>query len=43
MFDTMTMTKIVGGVCGALLIFLFGNWAADRIYGFGEGGHGEER
>lgn len=42
MFDTMTMTKIVGGVCGALLIFLFGNWAAESIYGFGEKGHGEE-
>lgn len=42
MFDTMTLTKLVGGVCGALLIFLFGNWMADTIYGFGEGGH-EER
>ncbi|MBI1170850.1 c-type cytochrome [bacterium] len=36
MFDTMTMTKIVGGVCGTLLFFLFGNWAAEAIYGFGE-------
>jgi cytochrome c len=42
MFDTMTMTKIVGAVCGALLLFLFGNWAAESIYGFGETGHGEE-
>jgi cytochrome c len=41
MFDTMTMTKIVGGVCGALLIFLFGNWAATAIYGFGEKSHDE--
>ena len=41
MFDTMTLTKLVGGVCGALLIFLFGNWAAESIYGFGEEGHGE--
>jgi cytochrome c len=41
MFDTMTMTKIVGGVCGAFLIFLFGGWAADTIYGLGEAGHGE--
>ncbi len=32
MFDTMTMTKIVGAVCGALLIFLFAKWAADAIY-----------
>lgn len=36
MFDTMTVTKIVGSVCGALLIFLFGNWAAESLYGFGE-------
>jgi cytochrome c len=41
MFDTMTLTKVVGGVCGALLLFLFGNWAAESIYGFGEGGHEE--
>ena len=41
MFDTMTLVKAGGGVCGALLIFLFGNWAAESIYGFGEGG-GEE-
>lgn len=41
MFDTMTMTKVVGGICGALLIFLFGTWAAESIYGFGEEGHGE--
>ena len=25
MFDTMTMTKAVAGVCGALLVFLLGN------------------
>lgn len=42
MFDTMTLTKIVGGVCGALLIFLFGNWAAESLYGFGEEGHTEQ-
>ena len=41
MFDTMTLTKLVGGVCGALLIFLFGNWAAESIYGFGEVSHEE--
>ena len=39
MFDTMTLTKIVGGVCGALLFFLFGIWAAESIYGLGETGH----
>ncbi len=32
MFDTMTWTKIVGGFCGALLVFLLGNWASDVIY-----------
>lgn len=42
MFDTMTVTKIVGGVCGTLLFFLFGNWAAESIYGFGEKPHDEE-
>ena len=43
MFDTMTMTKIIGGVCGTLLFFLFGNWAAESIYGFGEETKGTER
>ena len=41
MFDTMTFTKIVGGLCGALLIFLLGKWAAELIY-HGPGGHGED-
>ena len=26
MFDTMTSTKILGAVCGALLLFLFAKW-----------------
>lgn len=34
MFDTMTMTKALGALCGALLIFLLGKWAADSMYGF---------
>lgn len=43
MFDTMTWTKITGGFCGALLVFLLGGWAAETIYASGEGGgHGEE-
>ena len=43
MFDTMTITKIVAGLCGALLFFLLGNWAAGTLYGSGEGeGYGEE-
>lgn len=41
MFDTMTMTKIVGGFCGAFLVFLLGGWAAELIY-HGSGGHGED-
>lgn len=41
MFDTMTFTKIVGSLCGALLIFLMGKWAAESLYHVG-GGHGEE-
>ena len=32
MFDTMVMTKIVAGLFAALLIFLFGKWAAEAIY-----------
>jgi cytochrome c len=32
MFDTMTITKAVASVCGALLIFLLGNWAATALY-----------
>ena len=42
MFDTMTLTKAVAGICGALLIFLFGTWAADSIYGGAAEGHGGE-
>lgn len=41
MFDTMTITKVTGAVCGSLLVFLFGNWAADALYATGGGGHGE--
>ncbi|MBT9386391.1 cytochrome c family protein [Pseudooceanicola sp. CBS1P-1] len=40
MFDTMTFTKIVGGFCGTLLVFLLGNFAAGQIYATGSG-HGE--
>ncbi|MEM6372239.1 MAG: cytochrome c family protein [Pseudomonadota bacterium] len=41
MFDTMTFTKIAGSLCGALLIFLLGQWAADELYK--AGGHGGEQ
>lgn len=40
MFDTMTMTKVVGGVCGSLLVFLLGKWVAEELYHTG-GGHGD--
>ncbi len=42
MFDTMTMTKIVGGFCGMFLVFLLGNWAAESLYHVGGGGHGSD-
>ncbi len=32
MFDTMTMTKLMGGFCGAFLIFLLGGFFAEFIY-----------
>lgn len=41
MFDTMTFTKILGGFCGALLLFLLGGWAAEELYHTG-GGHGDD-
>ncbi len=46
MFDTMTSTKILGAVCGSLLVFLFAKWGAESLYHVGAtghgGGHGEE-
>ena len=41
MFDTMTITKGLGAVCGALLVFMLFNWAGDSLYSTG-GGHGGE-
>lgn len=32
MFDTMTLTKIVGGLCGTFLVFLLGGFFAEFIY-----------
>lgn len=42
--DTMNLTKIVGGLCGALLVYLMINWGAETLYhtGGGHGAHGEE-
>ena len=42
MFDTMTITKAGGALCGALLVFLLGNWAAESLYHVGTAGHGDE-
>jgi len=42
MFDTMTLTKVTGSVCGALLVYLFGAWAAESLYQVGGEAHGEE-
>lgn len=42
MLDTMTITKAVGGVCGALLIYLLGGWVGDTLFSMG-GGHGGEQ
>jgi cytochrome c len=42
MFDTMTMTKVVGATCGSLLVFMLGGWAAGALYTTG-GSHGGER
>ncbi|KQI67779.1 cytochrome C [Loktanella sp. 3ANDIMAR09] len=41
MFDTMTMTKVLGGLCGTLLVFMLGGWAAELIY-VGSGSHDED-
>lgn len=32
MLDTMTFTKAAGGICGALLVFLLGKWAAEVLF-----------
>ncbi|MCA0044391.1 c-type cytochrome [Celeribacter litoreus] len=42
MFNTMTLVKIVGGVCGTFLIFLFANWAGSAIYAMDATGHDGE-
>ena len=41
MLDTMTLTKIVGGFCGSLLVFMMGSWIAELLYHVGHG-HGED-
>ncbi|KNG94111.1 c-type cytochrome [Pseudaestuariivita atlantica] len=43
MFDTMTLTKIVGAFCGAFLIFLLGKSLAEDLYYVGAHGYGEDK
>lgn len=42
MFDTMTITKAGGALCGSLLVFLLGGWAADALYHTGGAHKGDE-
>ncbi|MEO0989806.1 MAG: cytochrome c family protein, partial [Pseudomonadota bacterium] len=39
MMDTMTFTKLLGGLCGTFLVYLLGKFAAEQIYHVG--GHGD--
>lgn len=41
MFDTMKMTKAVGGICGSLLVFLLIGWGAEALFGAGSEISGE--
>jgi cytochrome c len=41
MLDTMTFTKTGAALCGALLVFLLGSWAAEALYNTEAGGHGD--
>ncbi|UWP88532.1 c-type cytochrome [Aliiroseovarius crassostreae] len=36
MFDTMTLTKAGGALCGALLVFLLGSWVANILFTEGD-------
>lgn len=42
MYDTMTLTKTVASLCGALLLFLLIGWAGEIIYHGGHGAEGEQ-
>jgi len=42
MFDTMTLTKVTGAVCGSLLVYLFISWAGDSLYATAPASHGGE-
>jgi cytochrome c len=40
MFDTMTMTKVVGSICGSLLVFLLLGTAGNSLFTVGGAHHG---
>jgi cytochrome c len=42
MFDTMTITKAGGALCGSLLVFMLAGWAAEGLYHGGGGHKGED-
>ncbi len=42
MFDTMTMTKAVGAVCGSFLVFMLAGWAGTSLFTVGVAHHGAE-
>lgn len=42
MFDTMTITKIGGSLCAALLIFLLAGWASEGLYHVGMDSHDDD-
>ncbi|HEY9038229.1 MAG TPA: cytochrome c family protein [Roseovarius sp.] len=42
MFDTMTFTKVLGGLCGAFLVFLLGKFVAEELYASRVPHHGDE-
>ena len=42
MFDTMTVTKVTGAICGSLLVYLFATWASDALYATAPAAHGDE-
>lgn len=41
MFDTMTLTKTVGALCGSLLVLLLSSWAAEELYHSAAHGDGD--
>ncbi len=42
MFDTMTLTKVMGALCGAFLVFLLGKFVAEEMYASSAGHSGDE-